>query len=213
MDCKGGVSSIVALFEEANRRAPRRSRASDGICASINHHKQNPTSDHEPDQRGLAHAGDLTHDPKHEMDCAVLFRELRERRDPRIRYMIFHRQYFLGPWSDGVLAGKRKPWILKPYTGPNSHETHAHISVGYARDPETNTSPWFEEDDMTVDELLKALESPRGQAALRRALMTAPGKKPDAGSLFSKVADIQGGVDRVEPMVKDIKTKVQQPHP
>jgi uncharacterized protein (TIGR02594 family) len=69
------------------------------------------------------------------------------------------------------------------------------------------------EDDMNVDELLKALESPRGQAALRRALMTAPGKKPDAGSLFSKVADIQGGVDRVEPMVKDIKTKVQQPHP
>ena len=69
------------------------------------------------------------------------------------------------------------------------------------------------EDDMTADELLKALESPRGQAALRRALMTAPGKKPDAGSLFSKVADIQGGVDRVEPMVKDIKAKVQQPHP
>lgn len=69
------------------------------------------------------------------------------------------------------------------------------------------------EDDMTIDELLKALESPRGQEALRRALITAPGKKPDAGSLFSKVADIQGGVDRVEPMVKDIKAKVQQPHP
>ena len=66
---------------------------------------------------------------------------------------------------------------------------------------------------MNVDELLKALESDRGQTALRRALMTAPGKKPDAGSLFSKVADIQGGVDRVEPMVKDIKAKVQQPHP
>jgi hypothetical protein len=68
-------------------------------------------------------------------------------------------------------------------------------------------------DDMTIDELLKALESPRGQKALRRALMTAPDKKAEFGSLFSKVVDIQGGVDRVEPMVKDIKNKVQAPHP
>jgi hypothetical protein len=66
---------------------------------------------------------------------------------------------------------------------------------------------------MTIDELLKALESPRGQKALRRALMTAPDKKAEFGSLFSKVVDIQGGVDRVEPMVKDIKNKVQAPHP
>jgi hypothetical protein len=62
---------------------------------------------------------------------------------------------------------------------------------------------------MTVDELLKALESDRGQEALRRALTTVPDKKAVAGSLFSKVVDIQGGVDRVEPMVKDIKAKVQ----
>jgi hypothetical protein len=79
--------------------------------------------------------------------------------------------------------------------------------VGYGRP----AYEMVEEDDMTVDELLDALESPRGQAALRRALLTPPKdakKDVKAGSLFSKVADIQGGVDRTEPMVKAIKQRI-----
>ena len=152
MSCRGGVPSIVALFEEANRRAPQRSRASDGICASAKHTQQNPNSDHEPDQGGFAHAGDLTNDPESGIDCVELFRLLRERRDARIRYVIFKRQVYLGPWSDGVQHGKRQPWIVKPYTGPNPHDKHMHVSVGYDHSPETTTTPWFEEEDMTGEQ-------------------------------------------------------------
>jgi len=66
-------------------------------------------------------------------------------------------------------------------------------------------------DDMTKDEFLDALESPRGQAAMRRILINPP-DAVNPGSLFSKVADIQKGVDTIEPMVKDIKDRLQVPH-
>jgi hypothetical protein len=48
---------------------------------------------------------------------------------------------------------------------------------------------------------------------VRHALVTRPGQDADAGSLFSKVEDIQGGVDRIEPAVKEIKAAVVVPPP
>jgi hypothetical protein len=57
------------------------------------------------------------------------------------------------------------------------------------------------EDDMTKDELLDALESPRGIKLLRKVILSSPGDDGADGSLFSKIVNIQEDVD-------DIKRKV-----
>jgi cell wall-associated NlpC family hydrolase len=64
--------------------------------------------------------------------------------------------------------------------------------------------PGFEEDDMTQEELLEALSSPKGMKILRKVILSSPGDDGDAGSLFSKIRDIQKDVD-------DIKKKVNSP--
>jgi hypothetical protein len=59
----------------------------------------------------------------------------------------------------------------------------------------------LEEDDMTKDELLDALESPRGMKLLRKVILSSPGDDGDAGSLFSKIRDIQKDVDKIKGKV------------
>ena len=56
------------------------------------------------------------------------------------------------------------------------------------------------EDDVTPEEAL---------AQSRKALVTTTGMTVAGGSLFSKVADIQGGVDRVEPLVQALPTAAE----
>ena len=51
---------------------------------------------------------------------------------------------------------------------------------------------------MTKDELLEALESPRGMKILRKVILSRPGDDGDPGSLFSKVRDIQTDVDDIK---------------
>jgi hypothetical protein len=62
----------------------------------------------------------------------------------------------------------------------------------------------LEEDDVTQDELLEALGSPKGMKILRKVILSRPGDDGDDGSLFSKIRDIQKDVD-------DIKKKVMRP--
>jgi hypothetical protein len=57
---------------------------------------------------------------------------------------------------------------------------------------------------MTQDELLEALASPKGMKILRRVILSTPGDQGDAGSLFSKIRDIQQDVD-------DVRKKVVRP--
>jgi hypothetical protein len=146
--------SIQAAIDQADQLAPHRSHVSDGTIGDASHQK-NPSSDHNPDGRGVVHAHDFTHDLAHGFNCHVLAEGLRQRRDPRIRYVIFNRRIFKGPGSDGVMAGRRKPWVWEPYTGPNAHKTHLHLSVGYAADAENDVSPWWEEDDMPDEKTFK----------------------------------------------------------
>ena len=62
----------------------------------------------------------------------------------------------------------------------------------------------FSGDDLTKEELLEALESPKGMTILRKVILSRPGDDGDDGSLFSKIRDIQKDVD-------DIKKKVVRP--
>lgn len=142
--------SLEVLRAQLNARAPRRSTASDGGIGDANHSAR--TSDHNPNDYviGGEHqvcARDFTNDPLGGLDCAWLARALRDRRDPRIKYVI---------WNRAIMAGNAgpSPWLWRPYSGVNPHTKHLHLSVrsGAVGD---NTTPWnldSMEEDMQADE-------------------------------------------------------------
>ena len=122
---KKATPAAVAVLRQATALKPLRKKLSDGLLPSVAHQKQNPNSDH---NTGLA--VDLTHDPKHGIDCVEIFEKLKE--DKRVEYLIFNS--FI--WSKSkAKQGNRK------YTGSNQHTKHLHISIKaeFAKD----TSPWF----------------------------------------------------------------------
>ena len=122
---KRATPAAIAVLRQATAIAPLRMKASDGLLPSQAHIKQSPNSDH---NTGLA--VDLTHDPKHGIDCAEIFEKLKE--DARVEYLIFKGKI----WSKArAKEGNRK------YTGSNPHNKHLHISIK----PELSkdTSPWF----------------------------------------------------------------------
>lgn len=122
---KKATPAAIAVLRQATAISPLRMKASDGLLPSNAHLKQSPTSDH---NTGLA--VDLTHDPKHGIDCADIFEKLKE--DKRVKYLIFKGTI----WSrEKIKLGNRR------YTGSNPHNKHLHISIESAYS--TDTSPWF----------------------------------------------------------------------
>ncbi len=124
------VPAVKAALAEATERWPNRNKASDGTIGDPAH--SNRTSDHNPDERGHVLAFDLTCDLDNGCDAHALVREAVARGDRRIKYAISQRQI----WSH---ARRKEGW--RPYSGPNPHEKHAHISV--ERRHENDTSPWW----------------------------------------------------------------------
>lgn len=148
MACHPSPSCEVAL-EEATVLWPNRRVSSDGICASSSHTAQNPNSDHEPNivinGRGYATAFDLSDDKPRGCDADHLVELLRQRRDPRIKYVIAEYRMF-----SSYNTSTHPAWTWRPYPGTNPHSTHVHVSIK----PEFmfDTSPWWgpllEDDDM-----------------------------------------------------------------
>lgn len=122
---KKATPAALAVLRQATALAPNRKKASDGLLPSAAHIKASPDSDH---NTGLA--VDLTHDPKHGIDCADIFEKLKE--DKRVDYLIFQGKI----WSRKRAAeGNRK------YSGSNPHNKHLHISI--VSTMAADTSPWF----------------------------------------------------------------------
>jgi hypothetical protein len=119
---------VVQLFKDVDAIAPGRSKVTDGTIGDQFH---TPPSDHIPDQLGVVHAADVTHDPAHGADMAIISEQLRVRRDPRTKYIIFNER----------IASSRENWTWRKYTGDNKHTGHMHVSVhsGAAAD---DTSSW-----------------------------------------------------------------------
>lgn len=130
MGCSPAPSCRAALHE-ADLMFPRRSKASDGICASPKHSQQNPNSDHE---RG--EAWDLTHDPAHGCDVDALFRQIVDRRDPRVKYLIRNNRILRSYAKPGIPA-----WTWGPYSGSNPHTKHGHCSI--LPNARHDVSRWF----------------------------------------------------------------------
>jgi hypothetical protein len=122
---KKATPAALAVLRQATALSPNRKKASDGLLPSAAHIKASPNSDH-----NTGHAVDLTHDPKHGIDCADIFEKVKE--DARVDYLIFKGKI----WSKvRAKEGNRK------YTGSNPHNTHLHISIKPEHDKDT--SPWF----------------------------------------------------------------------
>lgn len=109
---------LVALRDEINARYPNRSKLSDGWIGDAAHASR--PSDHNPNAAGVVTALDITHDPDSGPDTWKLAEILRQRKDPRIKYVI----------SNGrIYSSAVSPWTWRPYTGSNKHAHHVHISV------------------------------------------------------------------------------------
>jgi len=111
------ANSLETLRHQIDARFPERSRAADGAIGDAAH--QTRDSDHNPWYGpGIVTARDFTHDPSHGLDIQTVADQLLGSRDPRIKYVIANRRIATsGTWQWG------------PYTGPNPHEAHFHLSV------------------------------------------------------------------------------------
>lgn len=127
-----------AALDEATRRWPTRSKASDGIMGDARHcAKPGSTSDH-----CTGNAFDLTHDPAHGCDAHALVEQLRQRQDPRVKYIISRRRIW-NPLIGAPAAyralraeghGRSRAALSalpgwRRYTGSNPHDKHAHVST------------------------------------------------------------------------------------
>lgn len=131
--------SLAAMFAEANRIAPRRSRVSDGTIGDTAHSARK--SDHNPADDpydGVSTwwvcAADITHDPAGGWDSYARARELAAKRDQRVRYIISN-----GEWWKPDGRGWRR------YTGSNPHDHHMHVSIHNTEAARNNLMPWFGE--------------------------------------------------------------------
>lgn len=135
--------ALDELLDQVDCAHPGRSKRSDGSIPSAAHHKANPRSDHEPRLYGgrrLVTAIDITHNVQRGLDCRPLFEALKDSEDKRIKYVIFQAKIFNSPGFGTAGAKKRGPWRPGPYTGPNKHMEHIHVSVWGQR--ATDDRPW-----------------------------------------------------------------------
>lgn len=119
--------AIDQLRAEVNATHPGRSKISDGTLGDQAHAAR--VSDHNPDANGIVHAIDITvwdgPDANTTDDVAVVLAEyLRAKRDPRTKYVIHRGRVFRGYDKPGIPA-----FTWAPYTGPNGHFHHVHVSV------------------------------------------------------------------------------------
>lgn len=116
------AKSLEVLREQLNKAFPMRNKVSDGGIGDAEHASRN--SDHNPyikvGTMGIVRARDFTHDPQTGIDCQWLADCLVRHKDPRIRYII---------WNSQKCSATVQPWTWRPYSGPNAHKHHLHISV------------------------------------------------------------------------------------
>lgn len=129
------AKALETLRAQIDAAHPSRRKDSDGTIGDAAHASR--TSDHNPWVQdagvGVVTAMDITHDPAGGVDSYALADLLRQRRDPRIKYVISNRRIF----SSQVNA-----WEWRPYTGINPHDHHVHVSVLSDKAHYDDTTAW-----------------------------------------------------------------------
>ncbi|MFI1195521.1 hypothetical protein ACH4T9_20000 [Micromonospora sp. NPDC020750] len=132
--------SLAVLRAEIDARWPRRDKASDGWIGDTAH--QASKSDHNPNERGSVNALDIDRDG---IDVAEVIAAVE--RHPSTHYWIYQRQ----------IADRDDGWRRRPYTGPNPHDKHLHVSIRQSRTAEQDRRPWGLEDTVTKDDIKAAV--------------------------------------------------------
>jgi hypothetical protein len=112
--------SLLELRDQVNAAWPKRAKGADGTIGDTAHSAR--SSDHNPNSAGVVCALDITHDPSNGVDIGWLSDALAASRDPRIKYLI----------ANGLILDSRpgnNPWTWTPFSGPDPHVGHLHISV------------------------------------------------------------------------------------
>lgn len=137
------ANSLQVLRSELKQVYPLRDTESDGTIGDAAHASRN--SDHNPyiiDANGVGVVrafdidedldGNKTDSGPDAIAIAEHLRALGKAGDPRVRYVIY----------DGKIASSKQGWAWRPYTGPNAHKKHVHLSV--VEDPAgyDSTAPW-----------------------------------------------------------------------
>ncbi len=132
--------ALVRLRQEINAAYPARVTSSDGSIGDEAHSSR--TSDHNPDAAGWVRAIDVTEwdpgTPTVDADdvAEALAEHLRASRDPRVKYVIWRGRMF-----SSYPTTSRRAWEWRPYTGPNGHFRHVHVSV-QPDDRGLASAPW-----------------------------------------------------------------------
>lgn len=135
--------ATLALVDELDDIFPKRSRRSDGTKGDAAHAAR--TSDHNPwvpDPAGIVSgvvtAVDLTDDDLAGADMRKLVHWLTTAsRDPRIKYLIHEGKIYSSYKTSSYPA-----WAARPYSGPNGHFKHLHVSVNPEPHHFDNGRPW-----------------------------------------------------------------------
>lgn len=133
--------SLAKFRDEINTRYPNRGKGSDGTIGDPAHAAR--TSDHNPDAQGIVRAFDMDEDlTGGDVDTGdearAIVEHLRARRDPRIKYVIYSGELF-----SSYATKTRRPWTWGPYSGPNQHNRHVHISILPTDAAAENMSTWL----------------------------------------------------------------------
>ena len=172
---------LVALFNEADKRAPNRSHVSDGSIGDLAHAAR--VSDHNPAD-GWVTAGDLDDDGDSQtLGVRLLRQHLVASQDPRVKYLIHEGTVWKAYENRGL-----PPWTPQPYTGENAHAHHLHVSVWNTDAARNDLSPWWPEDDMPLNEQDKqwiAQQFDAHRKWVRAELGT--GTEPSAKSLYARI--------------------------
>ena len=133
------AKSLLVLRDQVNRKAPNRSKASDGTIGDTRHASQN--SDHNPWVKdgnvGVVTALDITHDPNDGCDANAIAKAIRDSRDVRVKYIIWNRRI-----ANSSPIGGQSAWTWRSYTGSNPHTGHIHISVKSNKPNYDSTAAW-----------------------------------------------------------------------
>lgn len=121
------AKSLETLLRQVNQTWPNRSKVSDGWIGDTAH--QARKSDHNANAAGVVQALDITHDPAHGVDTWQTADVLRQRRDPRIKYVISNGRIFGSDEAVRLGQSQGPAWTWRPYTGSNKHAHHVHVSV------------------------------------------------------------------------------------
>lgn len=162
------AKALEVLRSEVNAKWPGRSRESDGAVGDAAHASR--ASDHNPwitDPPGLnvVSAIDITHDPAGGCDSYALAEWLRQRRDPRIKYIISNRR---------IVSSEVSPWQWRPYHGANPHDHHMHVSVQEDKARYDDARPWGLADATVVPTAPSAPQPAAAPVTLREGAQGQP---------------------------------------